>query len=421
MTFRRLGDARYALTIDQVGITIEVDRLRRERHELIGELSVICPLAGAHTITADGLIHLADFNLSSAQTRTTRAKVLRERSEADLDWSTWLETLCVETIRAERQGMPARPLSQYPRRTGDEATWHVHGWHLPRHHPAILFGDGGAMKSYLALFLAGTIAAQGAPVLYADWELDGEDHHARLRALFGEDTPEILYLRCERPLIDEADRIRGEVGRHGIEYAVFDSVGFATPGPPESAEMATSYFRAVRQIGIGGSLHIAHATKATTDGEHSHKPAAFRGLKPFGSVFWHNSARSTWFARRAEEDSRDDSAVVIGLFHQKANTGRLQPSVGLSVSFQPDQTCIAPANLADTSDLSVGLSLRQRITAALKAGPKTIAGLADELDAKKESVERTLYRARTQFVSVSNTPDGIHRWALLHPDKGGIH
>ena len=196
MTFRQIGEGRYQITIDTCGVVIEVDRLRRERHELVGELSVLCPLAGAHAITADGLIDLADFNLLLAQVCSTRAKMLRERSEAELAWATWLEALCLHVIRAERTGTPARPLHQHDRRT-ETPSWAFHGWRLPRHHPTILFGDGGSMKLYLALMAAGHMAQEDVPVLYCDWELDGEDHHERLIALFGHDLPTVHYLRCD--------------------------------------------------------------------------------------------------------------------------------------------------------------------------------------------------------------------------------
>jgi hypothetical protein len=412
--FRQVGESRYQLEIGETGIVLDIDRLRRDRHELVGELAVICPIAGAHTVDG-GLIHLADFNLSSAQARTTRAKLLRDRSEADLDWATYLERLCLLTLRAERAGTPARALHEFDRRT-ESPTWTIHGWQLPKHHPAILFGDGGVFKSYLALLVLGTLAKWGIPTLYCDWELDGEDHGERLYGLFGIDVPTTIhYLRCERPLVDEADRIRREVGRLGIEYAVFDSVGFATPGPPEAAEMATGYFRAVRQIGCGGSLHLAHTTKAVDD-----EPKRFKGLKPFGSTFWHNSARSTWFIRRADDDIGDGPAVV-GLYHQKTNTGPLLRPVGLSVAFTGATTTITKADLADSADLARGLSLRQRLATALKAGPKTIVALAAETGAKKDSIEKTLKRNPGTFTNLVQTPDGVHQWALVHRDKGGVH
>ena len=81
-----------------------------------------------------------------------------------------------------------------------------------------------------------------------------------------------MYARCERPLVYEADRLARIVREHDISYAIFDSVAFACDGPPEAAEVAGRYFRAVRQLGIG-SLQIAHISKA----ENGDK-------KPFGSA-----------------------------------------------------------------------------------------------------------------------------------------
>ena len=300
--------------IDDLGIVLEVDRLRRERHELVGELAVTCRLAGAHVIGDDDLIHLADLNLSSAAARTARAKMLRDRSETELDWASWLERLCVQAIRAERTGTPSRPLQDYELRA-EEPNFSIKGWELPRHHAAILFGDGGSLKSYLALYAAGMLVEQhGLTVLYCDWELDGEDHRERLHALFGGDAPTLHYLRCDRALVEETERIRREVGRLGVDYLICDSVGFATPGPPESAEMATGYFRAVRQIGIGGSLHLAHVVKAASTDENKKR---FRGLKPFGSAFWSNSARSNWFVRRADDDERTRTGLSSGCTSRK--------------------------------------------------------------------------------------------------------
>jgi hypothetical protein len=68
-------------------------------------------------------------------------------------------------------------------------------------------------------------------------------------------------------------------------------------GPPEAADSAADYFRALRTLNMG-SLHIAHVTKAEGGDQ-----------KPFGSTFYHNGARSTWFVQRSE-DSGDGRLVV---------------------------------------------------------------------------------------------------------------
>src|SRR5262249_55257401 len=83
--FSALGEDRYRLSLPAVGVAFEIDRLRREHHELIGELSVRCDLPGARTIA--GTLSVADYNLSSSRARSERAKLLAERSKADkLDW-----------------------------------------------------------------------------------------------------------------------------------------------------------------------------------------------------------------------------------------------------------------------------------------------------------------------------------------------
>src|SRR6266496_1849297 len=129
----------------------------------------------------------------------------------------------------------------------------VEGLHLLRRHPVVLFGDGGALKSYLALFLMGRLAEREMRVAIFDWELAGEDHRERLERLFPDGMPQIFYARCERALVYETDRLRRVVREHDVGFSVFDSVAFACDGPPESAEVAGRYLRAVRQIG-GGSL-----------------------------------------------------------------------------------------------------------------------------------------------------------------------
>src|SRR5215831_1371951 len=147
--FQQINDGTYQLRILSLGIALTVDRLRRERHELVGELAVACDLAGARTV--EGFLSVADFNLSSAQARTTRSKLLAERSEApDVDWHGLLEELCVRTIAAERQGVPLRPLHTFARVDGDVIV-SVDGWPWLRDQAMMTFADGVGLKSYLAL------------------------------------------------------------------------------------------------------------------------------------------------------------------------------------------------------------------------------------------------------------------------------
>jgi hypothetical protein len=211
--------------------------------------------------------------------------------------------------------------------------------------------------------------------------------------------PKILYARCERPLVHETDRLRRIVRENKIEYLFYDSVAFACDGPPESAEVAGRYFRAVRQIGAG-SLHVAHISK----GENSDQ-------KPFGSAFWHNGARSTWFAKLVSDDPENET-LNIGLFNRKVNLGRLQAPIGFDVSFADDRTTFCRSQVADSPELAANLSVRQQMAALLRKGALPPAVIAEEIDSELETVKRTASRYKNQFTALA---DG--RFALLAKNR----
>jgi len=400
--FERLDDGRRCiLRLVDLGVTFDVDRLRRERQDLIGELAIRLynngPWEGIRT-ASDGTVSLADFNLGSLSARKQRAQHLREVTKtADIDWFALIEELSREVIVAEREGSGAVSLASIDVPTED--AWEVAGVALLQRHPVILFGDGGAAKSYLALWFAMQLAARGLRVLYCDWEFSGEEHAARLRRLHqGAALPEIRYLRCHRPMVHEVDRIRRIVKAERTNYVICDSAAFAADGPPESAETAAAYFLAVRQFGVG-SLHIAHVTKSE-DGDQ----------KPFGSVFYHNSARATWNAKRAT-DTAVENEMVVALYNRKSNIGPLRPTVGFRFRFEPTRTIIEPADAATSSEeLAAAMHLNERIKAAmLSCGlPMSIEQLTEETGANKNSVTQALRRGhRADLFARTTTEKGV--------------
>jgi AAA domain len=391
--FVAVSEDRYRLSIPGIGVALEIDRLRRDHNELLGELSVRCELPGARAV--NGNLSIADFNLSSARARIDRAKFLAGRAAVkEIDWTSLVEEFCQRVLVADRAGQPAVDLRTLPRPSADDDMVAVEGLALPRRHPGILFGDGGAGKSYLALYLAGRIAEKGVPVALFDWELAGDDHRDRLERLFPDGMPRILYARCERPLVYEADRLRRIVRDGGIGYSVFDSVAFACDGPPEAAEVAGRYFRAVRQIG-GGSLHVAHVSK----GENGDQ-------KPFGSAFWHNGARCTWFVKQ-DEGSAGSDVLQIGLFNRKSNLGRLRPPLGFSITFAEETTTFRRTDVGASSDLATKLTMRQRMAYLLRGGAMTIEALAEEIEAKPETIKRTAYRNKGLFIVMEGGRVGL--------------
>jgi len=369
----------HRLTIPDIGTVFEVERLRRERHELIGELTVRCSLPGARVV--NGILSTGDFNFSSVRARQDRAKLLaaRAHTNSQIDWFAYLEEFAQGVFSREREGDPAVDIWSVPlpEKVDDFA---VDGIALPRKHPAILFGDGGSAKSYVALYIAGKLALQGAKVALFDWELSGDEHRERFERLFGSQRPPLTYCRCESPLTSEVDRLARIVRENGIVYAFFDSISFACDGRPEEAEIAARYIRAVRTLGIG-TLHIAHVNKSE---EHDRKP--------FGSSWWHNGARCTWYVK-AEESG---SSLDLGFYHRKSNLGALRDPVALRMSWTKNETFVEKVSMSETPELAEHMSARQKMKDLLLHGPAmTYVEIAESLGEKVDTIRKAAKRGNT--------------------------
>lgn len=398
--FSRLpGGDGYLMELRAMATEFRIERLRRERSgELMGELALLSAMPGARSV--DGVVHVANFNVSSDRTRTERARIFTERLNANgLDVALLLEEFCQRVLAAERIGVPAVLLRDIAPPEVAEDIEVDRGIRLLRRHPVIVFGDGGDAKSYLSLYWAARMAARGMRVLYADWEFAGEDHRDRLHRIAGDAMPELWYVRCERALVHEVDRLLRIVQEERIDYWVADSIVFACDGPPEAAETAGAYFRAVRRIGIG-SLHVAHTTK----GEYGDQ-------KPFGSAFWHNGARSTWYIKRSDGMTSDDE-IHVGLYNRKTNVGPKARPVGYRIEFAEDRTAFTRVDLMDVQDLAAKVPVSTRIEHLLKGGSLTIAEIASELDLTVDTVGKTVRRGKgKRFAYIAGT-DNIYRIGL---------
>jgi len=376
--FRQTDEDCYSLVLVELGIEFQANYVRRERHETVGELVVVADLSGARTVDGN-VLSRGTFNFSSTETRFRRARQLAAMSRTpELDWARLLEEVCAKVLAAQSAGEAAVLLRDVPRPAPD-AVLDVEGLRLLKQHPVILFGDGGAAKSYLALFVAGRLAQAGLRVGLFDWELAGEDHRERLERLFGPEMPPVWYRRCRHPLIVELDSLRRLVRHERLEYLIYDSVAFAAHDKPEDAASALRYFSATRQIGPG-SLHVAHVTKSESGED-----------KPFGSAYWHNSARATYFMKRAGE-STDHGAMTIGVFNRKANLGALLPAFALQFTFEGERTIVRRTNIAGVQDFAAKLPLWQRMKTLLQNGAVTVATIAEELQVPEASVRQTLKR-----------------------------
>lgn len=384
---------------------LELDMVRAERSgDVTAEMTVTstAPAIG-------GVIHHARVNLVGTRSRQELARHLASRTQGiTTDWQTLVELACRETLRAFRAGAPAVLLRDVPPRSDDD-TGHALDPLALSALPTLIFGDGGSAKSMVALG-AGAAIHTGRPfagmtpdrprrVGLLDWELDAQAHRDRLARMFGEDAiPDVLYVPCARPLADDQDRLRRIIGRHGLEFLVVDSIALGCDGPPEAAEVANRYLAALRELGLP-ALCVAHVNRqGDTD-------------RPFGSAFWHNGFRLTWYAKREADPSPD--SLRVGLFPKKANLGPLPPAIGLTIAFGDGAITFSRTDVADVVDFAAEVPLARRIPAELRTGAQTIVALATSLDAEPDTVGRTLRRLRTRREVVDMVgPDGITRWGL---------
>jgi hypothetical protein len=399
MIFRTVDDGRYVGTAPEYGIELHCDHVRRDRWgELTGTVTVVCGMLGTRAI--DGPLLSASFQFENLRTRDEWAKRLaqRARTNGKLDWFGLLEQLSHEVIAAERHGtVPAVILRNVAARPA-AAMFDVLGIRLPKEHPASLFGPGDGLKSYLSLYIANQLAREGVRVGFFDWELDKHEHRSR-QARIDPELPDIHYIKCEQPLVHDVDRLR-RIGRsERLEYGFFDSAAYGADGKPEDAIAAMAYFRALRQLGIGTTI-IAHSRRE--EGEQ----------QPFGSVFWHNSFRATWNVKRAATSPSGD-VVSLGVFPRKFNLGARPPAVGLTVHFDGDRVYFERTDVASIDELAESLPIWQRMRAAVRTGPMTLAQLAEELNYNNvETLRREAARRKEIFTRVSG-PDGVHRIALV--------
>lgn len=403
--FYTVADGHYIYDCLCDGVMFEATRVRRDHNgELRCSLDVRASLAGAQVLDDRGTLTRFDaINLSDSRRRkeaATDCAAFAKTQPSALNWTARLNELAFKVGSAEARGESPVWLAEVPRQSAD-AVFAVDGFPILKNHPQIVFGDGGSLKSYLMLHWAGALAKQGVRVMYCDWELDESDHRERAAALWGEMQPAVLYVRCNRPLVLELERLARIKHEHKMDFAFCDSIAFACMGKPEDASTAQEYLRACRSLGIG-TLHAAHVAGATEMREH----------RPFGSVFWHNGARSTWFAKAEDEAQDTTHSRTVALINRKTNLSSRRAALAYRFEFQPNQVRIVKADPTTVESATSALPQWQRIRAAVAKHPLTYAEIAEETGIKEGSIRKSVERATKTF-KVLEGANGLKRVALL--------
>ena len=190
-----------------------------------------------------------------------------------------------------------------------------------------------------------------------------------------------------------------------VKLILVDSAALACGGDPKEEHVATAYFNALAKLGIA-SLTVAHMTKDEKDDHH-----------PYGSIFFHNSARMTWNIKVADED---ENPRHLGLYCRKANEDMKPKPLGVCMTFSDAEVTINKEELVQ--DLTIHLSATQQVRRLLLRGAKTKAEICEETGLGENTVKRALQRIRDAEYSGSSSREG--KWRITdnrvqYPDVPG--
>jgi len=397
--------AGYVVTLPDGGglVRFRFDGLDPSRHAHEADLTVRVEIPGLSREPFS-----ARLNLLSLSNRDAFRRQLEEMLPADKGvWAVRLNRAVALVRQAIQDRDPSVRLLLVPDTAAEPA---LHSPMLGAY-PTMLFGKGGGGKTYLSLDLALAVAlgvdflgrtCSQADVLFVDYEADAGTLKSRLRALLRgrELEPEpasvpITYWPATGiPLADLVPALQRKVREANIGLLVVDSAALAAGAEPERAETAIRFFNALAQIGVP-SLVIAHVTKGDED------------QWPFGSIFYHNSARATWNVKLVQE--QQDGVAHVGLFNRKSNNSRLEAPLGVRMEFTDTSVRIRREEVVH--DFAGEISLPVRLRSALKDGQRSIKELADYLDANEETVGRTL-RRMSGVLRLQRAPDSSFYWGL---------
>lgn len=250
----------------------------------------------------------------------------------------------------------------------------------------ILYGTGGVGKGALACWWIVLLRRSGLRVLVLDYEKHPEEWSRRIASLDHgiHEADGIRHLAPVEPIRKASAEIAMTCDMHGLDYVVVDSAVMAAGADPLKPEAAAEYAAAILDIGRP-VLTLAHVTKEDD------------ARYPFGSIFWHNLARTTWGMQA------DRSGTTV-LSHRKHNNyARIGP-FAVTSTWHENQ-------LSEVWERNHSVHLKDRIAEVLANGPMTVAEIVESLNGdedegsvvRRETVQRVLRRYLLERFRLSGT------------------
>lgn len=357
-----------------------------------------------------GLLHRGDLNLSATRSKRELAKALLPAPPL-WDWGLVLELVCDRTLNYLEEGEPVVKLFVDPEELVPSPAYLLHPL-MPLGMPTIIYGEGGAVKSTLAIGLAlcallpweenpfGLVPPPKPAIpLILDWEMD--ETTARYRAslfLRGHGLPavELPYRRCYLPLAQDLEHIQDIVADTGATHLIVDSLGLASGGDLNTSQPPLGLFPALRQLQVT-PLIIAHSGK---DGD--------RGI--YGNIHFNLLARSVWECRKSQEVGSPE--LTIALIDRKANLSGTRKPLGLHFVFDDSaQTLVvSPTEAMDVPGVLQRMSIRFQILETLKKGAAPVADLIDAIGKEKAAQVRNRLTELKRSGYITLLPN--QAWAL---------
>jgi hypothetical protein len=408
MNVERHGN-QYVFGWPEESVIIVADQLRENReHDLVAVVRAGHQFGDkTRWITRPTKLNLSSGTTCESFARTV-AKLFPFPDDSPFAWSAAIEAAASRVLEEWGRGEPTIDLGLAEYDENEEQHYLIRPF-LPDHEITIVYGDGSSGKSLFAMALAASVRTghrlphssvprrQGS-VLYLDWETEGKTQQRRFRALLrgmNMDAPSnVYYRRMIRGIVAEADALRADVERLGIELVVIDSLGWACGGDANEQGVAVAAMTAIRSLNVT-ALVIAHHSKGERLNE------GRRSI--FGSSFFEFAARSAWEVRAEQVDG----GIRQQIYHRKSNNDQLHTyPFGNAILFGDRMITFGGYEPSTTEASGASLPALIRRALARSRRPVTAIELASELDQKPDSVKRTLNRLANQGEVSKLPPEG---------------
>jgi hypothetical protein len=274
-TFTALAEDHYHYSFPLLGITLDLSRLRRDRGDLTGLLTVhaSCDLNGRKRI----LRRAGNFSVGSIQIRYAWIRSLKDRSEElglklgpleqDPDWFGLLEDFCRRVLEADRDaGEPAANPDDLPAvGATQEAISFIREPEVPAGSVVAVTGETEVGKSTLITAWARDAIEAGHPVLILDRENPRPVVLDRMRRVGLADCPELRWWGswCDPDVPDPASAsVANWVKRQPRPpLVIVDSLSAFHGGDENDATLMRQFMNGPRKLAsLGAGVIVQHHT-----------------------------------------------------------------------------------------------------------------------------------------------------------------